>query len=73
MPTGKIGIIISVTNPVIELPPQDRDTVTSFLEADFLPLGYRTRLPVCTTMVYPLVMCLHKKPIPTSATVKGSV
>ena len=44
MPTGKIGI--SVTNPVIEPPPQDRDTVTSFRELDVLPLGFRTRI-VC--------------------------
>ena len=34
MPMGKIGILISVMNPVIEPPPQDSDRVTSFLEAD---------------------------------------
>ena len=41
MLTGKIGIIMSETNPVIEPPSQDRDTVTSFLEANVLPLGHR--------------------------------
>ena len=43
MPTDNIGILISVTNPVIEPPPQDREMLTSCLEADVLPLGYRTR------------------------------
>ena len=31
MPTGKIGSLISVTNPVLEPSPQDHDTVISFL------------------------------------------
>ena len=42
MPTGKIKILMSLKNPVIEPSTQDRDT--SFLESDVLLLGYRTRL-----------------------------
>ena len=38
MPTGKIGIICSVTNLVIEPSTQDRDMVKSFLESNVLPL-----------------------------------
>ena len=41
MPTCEIGIIISVTNLVLEPSTQDRDTVPSFLESNVLPLGYR--------------------------------
>ena len=44
MPSGWIGIIISVTNPVLEPSTQDRDKVTSFLKSNVWPLGYRTRL-----------------------------
>ena len=43
LPTGKIGIIISATNLVLEPSTQARDSVTSFLESNVLPQGYRTR------------------------------
>ena len=43
MPTGKIGILISVTNPVLEPLTQDCDTVTLFIESNVIPLGNRTR------------------------------
>ena len=36
MPTCKIGIIMYVTNLVLEQSTQDRDTVTSFLESNVL-------------------------------------
>ena len=43
MLTGKIGILISVTNVVLVPSTQDRDMATSFLESNVLPLRYRTR------------------------------
>ena len=48
MPTGKIGILISVANLMLKPSTQDRDTVTSFLESNVLPLGYIIRVAMTT-------------------------